>query len=180
MSERVLVMNNFTLEIPNKNHQAEYERIMTEWEQLEENIQPELMRRYSKKLGCNIPYNIWLSYCEDDRTTGSMLSTHIPCTLFFCVKDNKEIVGCIVLNHADTHRGYLHAGIVPWCRGQGYGTKMLQLALQECKIRGIKKVHIVPYKDNKAAIKTILNNGGYLIEEFTDNGRVSLKYEIKL
>lgn len=174
------MMSNFKLEIPNENHQAEYERIMTEWEQLEENIQPQLMQRYSKKRNGYIPYNIWLSYCEDDRTTGSMLSTHIPCTLFFCVKDNKEIVGGIVLNHADTRRGHLHAGIVPWCRCQGYGTEMLRLALQECKIRGIKKVHIAPYKDNKAAIQTILNNGGCLIEEFIDDGRLSLKYEIKL
>ena len=173
-------MNNLRLEIPNKTHQSEYERVMDKWEQLEENIQPQLMRRYSKKRNGNIPYDIWLSYCEDDRTTGSMLSTHIPCTLFFCVTDAGEIVGSIVLNHADTRRGHLHAGIVPWYRGQGYGTEMLWLALQKCKEKGIETVHIVPYKDNTAAIHTILNNGGYLIEEFADDGEDSLKYEIKI
>ncbi len=173
-------MSNLRLEIPNKTHQSEYERIMDKWERIEKNIQPELMRRYSSKRKANIPYDQWLEYCEDDRTTGSMLSTHIPCTLFFCIKDDKEIVGCIVLNHADTHRGHLHAGIVPWCRGQGYGTEMLRLALQKCKEKGIETAHIVPYKGNKAAIKTILNNGGYLIEKFWDDSRVSLKYEIKM
>ena len=173
-------MSNLRLEIPNKIHQSEYERIMDKWERIEKDIQPELMRRYSSNRKANIPYDQWLEYCEDDRTTGSMLSTHIPCTLFFCIKDDREIVGCIVLNHADTHRGHLHAGIVPWCRGQGYGTEMLRLALQKCKGNGIETVHIVPYKGNKAAIKTILNNGGYLIEEFWDDGRASQKYEIKM
>ena len=78
-------MLNLTLEIPNESHKAEYGRVMDKWEQLEQNIQPELMRRYSEKRNGNIPYDIWLSYCEDDRTTGSMLSTNTPCTLFFCV-----------------------------------------------------------------------------------------------
>ena len=173
-------MSNLRLEIPNKTHQSEYERIMDKWEQIEKNIQPELMRRYSSKRNANIPYDQWLEYCEDDRTTGSMLSTNVPCTLYFCIKDKSEIIGCIVLNHADTHRGHLHAGIVPWCRGQGYGTEMLRLALHKCQEKGIGKVHIVPYKDNKAAIKTILNNGGYLIEKFRDDGRYLLKYEIIL
>lgn len=173
-------MLNLTLEIPNESHKAEYERVMNKWEQLEQNIQPELMRRYSEKRNGNIPYDIWLSYCEDDRTTGSMLSTHTPCTLFFCVENGGEIVGAVVMNHADTKRGHLHAGIVPWHRGKGYGTEMLRLALGECKIRGFEKVHIAPYKDNAAAVKTVINNGVYLTEEFTENGRRVLKFEIIL
>ena len=37
-------MLNLTLEIPNESHKAEYERVMNKWEQLEQNIEPELMR----------------------------------------------------------------------------------------------------------------------------------------
>jgi predicted acetyltransferase len=174
-------MKRFTLEIPNITHKSEYERVMTKWEQMEENIQPELMRRYSKKLNGNIPFAKWLEYCEDDRTTGSMLSTHVPCTLFFMLNDQREIVGSIVLNHADTKHGHLHAGIVPWCRGKGYGTAMLALALKECQKKGIRKVHICPNsKDNTAAIHTILNNGGYLLDDFIEKNSVILRYEIDL
>lgn len=174
-------MNRLALEIPNFTHQLEYERVMTRWEQMEDNIQPELMRRYSHTLHGNISFQKWLEYCEDDRTTGSMLSTHIPCTLFFMVDSETHIVGSIVLNHADTKRGHLHAGIVPWCRGKGYGTAMLSLALNECQKRGIRKVHICPNsKENTAAVRTILHNGGYLLEEGSQAGCEILRYEIDL
>lgn len=168
-------MADLTLEIPNETHRQEYERIMERWEQQEENIQPELMRRGST------PYSKWLAYCEDDRTTGYMLSTHVPCTLYFALNGQREIVGAIVRNHADTKRGHLHAGIVPWCRGRGYGTAMLSLALAECRKRGMRKVHICPNsKDNISAIRTIIHNGGYLLEEFNDGDRLIPRYEILL
>ena len=122
-------MTSLVLEIPSLMHQSEYECVMDKWEQIEENIQPELMRRG------NTPYNKWLEYCEDDRTTGSMLSTKVPCTLYFMLNEQRKIVGSIVINHEDTKRGHIHAGIVPWCRGKGYGTAMLALALKECQKR---------------------------------------------
>ena len=167
-------MLSLVLEIPNETHRVEYGRIMDRWEQMEDNIQPELMRRG------NTPYDKWLAYCEDDRTTGSMLSTHVPCTLFFALNEQREIVGSIVMNHADTKRGHLHAGIVPWCRGKGYGTAMLALALQECRKKGIRKVHICPNKENLSAIHTIRKNGGVLVEEFQGDGRLIERYEILL
>lgn len=172
--------NNFSLVIPDLSHEAEYNRIMDKWEALENNIQPELMRRFSKKLGSNIPFKKWLDYCEDDRTTGSMLSTHVPCTLYFLVNQDNEIFGSIVLNHEDTHRGHLHAGIVPWHRNKGYGTIMLQLALSKCLQKGIKCVHITPRKDNLGAIQTIVHNGGILVNEFFDDDIPLLRYEIHL
>ena len=173
--KKITVSDDLVLEIPNETHCQEYERIMDRWERLENNIQPELMRRG------NTPFKKWLEYCEDDRTTGSMLSTHVPCTLYFALNGQREIIGSIVLNHADTKRGHLHAGIVPWCRGKGYGTAMLALALRECRKTGILRVHICPNsKENISAIRTIINNGGYLLEEFADGERIIQRYEILL
>ena len=161
------------LEIPNQTHEQEYGRVMDQWETMEERIQPELLSRG------NIPYDKWLEYCEDDRTTASMLSTHVPATLYFLMNEKQEILGGIVINHSDTKRGHLHAGIVPWHRGKGYGTAMLTLALKECQKMGIRKVHICPNsKNNKAAIQTILNNGGYLLDEFMEDGHKIERYEI--
>ena len=102
-------------------------------------------------------------------------------TLYFLVNENQEIIGGIVINHADTKRGHLHAGIVPWHRGKGYGTAMLCLALKECKRMGINKVHICPNStENKAAIQTILNNGGYLLNAFKENEVRFDRYEISI
>ena len=163
------------LEIPNQSHQREFERVMDKWEALEDNIQPELMRRG------NTSYDKWLEYCEDDRTIASMLLTHIPATLLFLVNRKQEILGGVVINHADTKHGHLHIGIVPWLRGKGYGTAMVALALKECQRKGIGTVHIVPNNQrNPAAIKTILNNGGYLLDEFVEDGRQFERYEILL
>lgn len=92
----------------------------------------------------------------------------------------KEIIGSIVMNHSSTHRGHLHAGIAPWHQGKGYGTIMLELALEKCRENGLKKVEIVPHKDNIGAVKTILNNGGTLIEEFCEEDIWSQRYEIQL
>lgn len=168
-------MTSLVLEIPSLIHKSEYECIMDKWEQIEENIQPELMRRG------NTPYKKWLEYCEDDRTTGSMLSTKVPCTLYFMLNEQRKIVGSIVINHEDTKRGHIHAGIVPWFRGKGYGTAMLALALKECQKMGIREVHICPNsKENISAIHTVLNNGGYLLEEFIDDERIIERYEIIL
>jgi len=167
------------LEVPHIGHRQAYERMMDRWEALEANIAPELLRRFSKKEGANVSYEKWLSWCEDDRTTGSMLSTGVPCTLHFLLEQG-EIIGAMAINHAATHRGHLHAGIAPWKRGRGYGTKMLRLALDECRRRGMEAVEIVPHKDNAQAIATIVHCGGELNEEFFEEGRWSVRYRIRL
>jgi len=172
------MMDELYLEIPNPSHEAAYCRMMDRWEALDENIQPELMRRYSSKLGANVTYERFLAWCEDDRTTGSMLYTKIPCSLHFLVSPAGEILGSIAINHADTRRGHLHAGIAPWQRGKGCGTKMLELALNKCAEMGIEQVHIVPRKDNLGAIQAILRNGGVLLEEFYDDDICLQRYEI--
>lgn len=171
---------NYKLVIPDKSYELQYIKMMDKWEATEENIQPELLSRYSKSLGANVSYLKWLEWCEDDRTTGSMLSTGVPCTLYFFVDDTGEIFGAIEINQKNTHRGHLHAGIVPWHRGKGLGTKMLELALVICRNMGMTSVDIVPYKSNKSAVKTILKNGGTLMDEFYEDEKWSQRYRVSL
>ena len=173
-------IKNYKLVIPDETYEKQYTEMMDKWESIEDNIQPQLLRRYSKLLGENVSYSKWLEWCEDDRITGSMLSTGVPCTLYFLVDDSKEIYGAIVVNSANTHRGHLHAGIAPWHRSKGLGTIMLHLALEVCGDKGFSNVEIVPYENNQGAIKTILKNGGKLKEKFYDNGKTSLRFEIDL
>ena len=164
----------YRLVLPDESHEAEYMRVMDQWEALEDNIQPELMRRG------NTAYAKFLSWCADDRTTGSMLSTKVPASLHFLVSRENEIAGAVVINHTATHRGHIHAGIVPWHRGKGYGTLQLRLALSICAEMGMDVVQIVPNKDNAGAVQTILRNGGVLQEEFIEDGVCSQRYAIHL
>lgn len=138
------------------------------------------MDRYSDNKKRNLTYAEWLTCCEDDRTTGSMLSTGVPCTLYFLMNSSWEILGGIEINHANTHRGHLHAGIVPWKRDRSYGTVMLKLALEKCREMGFDRVEICTRKDNYRAKNTILKNGGVLTEEFSENGILNNRYAIKL
>lgn len=177
---KTLEPKKYSLVIPDETYKEAYIQMIDKWEKIEENIQPELLRRYSKSLGANVSYSKWLEWCEDDRTTGSMLSTGVPCTLYFFVDDAGEILGAIEINQQNTHRGHLHAGIVPWHRGKGLGTKMLESALEICRSMGMTSVDIVPYKSNKSAIKTILKNGGILIDEFYEDEKWSQRYTISL
>lgn len=168
------------LEMPNESHEKAYTEMMNRWEASGEKIAPQLLGRYSSKLNGNVSYSRWLEWCDDDRTTGKALSTSVPCTLYFLVNDGGKILGSIVINHRNTRRGHLHAGIAPWNRNKGYGSIMLKLALEKCKAMGMTQVDVVPYKNNEVAIKTIIKNGGILIEEFYDENLLSLRYTIDL
>lgn len=166
--------------IPDESHEKAYTEMMDRWERIETAVNPSLLRRYSDREKGNVSFSKWLAWCEDDRTTGSMLAGEIPCTLYFLLNDSGEILGGIEINHAATHRGHLHAGIAPWNRSKGYGSTMLKLALEKCREMKFDRVEICTRRDNIGAIKTILNNGGKLIEEFFENGVWSRRYLIGL
>jgi len=149
---------------------------MDMWEEYNEKIQPPSMRRYGDK--DTFSFAKWLADCDDDRTTGSMLTNNIPCTLHFLVNGTNEILGGVDINHSNTFRGQLHIGIVPWHRNKGLGTAMLKLALERCKEMGINNIQVAPRKDNIGANQVILRNGGILAEEFRDGEVACLRFII--
>lgn len=67
-------------------------------------------------------------------------------------------------------------------RNKGYATAMLRYALSVCREKGMDRVMLGCYKDNKASAAVIRKNGGVLIEE-NDNypdGKISQYYMINL
>ncbi len=173
-------MENLHLEIPDKSHEKAYTEMISRWEKTLDDIKPSLLGRYSDNKKRDLTYDEWLACCEDDRTTGSMLSTGVPCTLYFLMNGSGEILGGIEINHANTYCGHLHAGIAPWNRGRSYGTIMLRLALEKCREMGFDRVEICTRKNNYFAQNTILKNGGVLTEEFFESGIWSNRYSIEL
>ena len=111
----------------------------------------------------------------------------VPDSVFFLLDiDKNRLIGAVNIRHYLNdyllkYAGHIGDGIRPSERNKGYGTKMIALALAECKKLSISKVLMVCDKDNVASAKTIINNGGVLENEFVDeNGRVEQRYWIDI
>lgn len=87
---------------------------------------------------------------------------------FFCLDEERNImVGAINIRHYLTdfllnYGGHIGDGIRPSERRKGYATKMLALAMDECKKLGIERVLMVCDDANAGSAKSIENVGGVL------------------
>lgn len=109
----------------------------------------------------------------------------VPDSTFFLLDDERNILlGAVNIRHYLNdyllqHGGHIGDGIRPSERKKGYATKMIRLALEECRKLGIEKVLIVCDKDNIGSAKSIINNGGVLENEITDeDGTIEQRYWI--
>ncbi|KKW17463.1 MAG: GCN5-related N-acetyltransferase [Candidatus Magasanikbacteria bacterium GW2011_GWA2_50_22] len=111
---------------------------------------------------------------------------HVPYTTCWLV-DNGEFVGQANIRHrlTDSLRqigGHIGYDIRPSKRGQGYGNKILELALQKAKGLGIKCALITSDIRNEASRKIIEKNGGILENQIPnpETGFDTLRYWIDL
>lgn len=110
----------------------------------------------------------------------------VPDSTFFCLDEERDrIVGAVNIRHylndyLLTYGGHIGDGIRPSERRKGYATKMISLALEECKKLGINKVLMVCDKDNIGSAKSITNNGGILENEVVKDGIIEQRYWIDL
>ncbi|MGL5379172.1 GNAT family N-acetyltransferase [Clostridium sp.] len=109
----------------------------------------------------------------------------VPESVFWLLNKDSNIIGVISIRHNLTPNlkfrgGHIAYYIVPSQRKKGYATKMLKLALNECKKLNITKALITCSKSNIASAKTIINNGGIIHSEDTLNGDVFQRYWITI
>ena len=76
--------------------------------------------------------------------------------------------------------GHIGDGVRPSERRKGYATKMIYLALKECKKLKIKRVLLVCDKNNIGSAKSIINNGGILENEVINDDKIIQRYWIDL
>ena len=76
--------------------------------------------------------------------------------------------------------GHIGDGVRPSERRKGIATKMIGLALRECRQLGIDKVLMVCDRDNIGSAKSIMNNGGILENEIEVDGVIEQRYWIAL
>lgn len=92
----------------------------------------------------------------------------VPTMTCFCLDtETNRFVGAVNIRHylndfLMRYGGHIGDGIRPSMRGKGLGTKMVALALDECRKLGIERVLMICHTENTASARTIQKNGGIL------------------
>ena len=151
--------------------------MMEEWYAAGEHIVPYAIRR--------LDYRDFDNYIENlevkDDTKGL-----VPDSTFFCLdEDADQFVGAVNIRHYLNESlllngGHVGDGVRPSQRRRGIATKMIGLALEECRKLGIGRVLMVCDKENIGSAKTIQRNGGVLENEVVVNGVTEQRYWIEL
>lgn len=128
-------------------------------------------------------FDNYLVNLENKKTTDGW----VPDSVFFLLDDSTgRLLGAVNIRHYLNEAllkdgGHIGDGIRPSERRKGYATKMLHLALDECRKLGIDRVLIVCNKNNIGSAKSIIRNGGILENEIIgSDGAVMQRYWIQL
>ena len=151
--------------------------MMDEWYAAGEKIIPYAIRRND--------YHDFDSYLENLETKDNS-EGFVPDSTFFCLDTERDIfVGAVNIRHYLTeglllNGGRIGDGVRPSERRKRIATKMIGLALEECRKLGISRVLMVCDKQNIGSAKSIQNNGGVLENEVLVDGVVEQRYWIEL
>lgn len=160
-----------------KEYQNQIIDMLEEWNAADEKIIPYTIRR--------LDYHDFEYYCRNLEIKDSSNGL-VPDSTFFCLDEERNIiVGAVNIRHYLNESllldgGHIGDGVRPSERRKGIATKMIHLALEECRKLGIQKVLMVCDKDNIGSAKSIIYNGGVLENEITVDGIVEQRYWIEL
>ncbi len=152
--------------------------MMDEWTTTGERIVPYSIRKND--------YKDFDTYMKGFTSEEQGDSGHVPATTLFCLDVERDIfVGAVNIRHYLNEAlllngGHIGDGIRPSERRKGYATKMIGLALEECRKLGNDKVLMVCDKNNIGSAKSIMNNGGILENEIEIDGITEQRYWIEL
>lgn len=161
-----------------KEYYEQIKDMLDEWNAYDERIVPYAIRR--------LDYHDFEKYCENLEVKDTKGGRLVPDSTFFCLDEERNImVGAVNIRHYLNEAlllngGHIGDGVRPSERRKEIATKMIGLALEECKKLGIDKVLMVCDKSNIGSAKSIINNGGVLENEVTVDGVVEQRYWIEL
>lgn len=151
--------------------------MMAEWYATGEDIIPWTIGRLDYR-----DFDWYLAELEVKDTRESL----VPDSTFFCLDEQRDVfVGAVNIRHYLNEGllkagGHIGDGVRPSERRKGVATKMIGLALWECRKLGIRRVLMVCNKENVASAKSICRNGGVLENEIRENGVIEQRYWIDL
>jgi len=160
-----------------KEYQSQLFEMMEEWTNAGEKIVPYAIRK--------MDYHDFDTYLETMELK-EPVNGLVPDSTFFCLDEERNIfVGAVNIRHSLSESlllngGHIGDGVRPSERRKGIATKMIALALEECKKLGLHKVLMVCDKENIGSAKSIVNNGGILENEIVVDGVTEQRYWITL
>ncbi len=166
---------NLRLIKASENYERQIKDMLEEWYATGEKIVPYAIRR--------LDYHDFKFYCEN-LEVAIPPENYVKDSTFFCLDEERDIVvGAVNIRHYLNESllldgGHIGDGVRPSERGKGIATKMISLALEECKKLGIYRVLLVCDKDNVASAKSIINNGGVLENKPEVGGVIQQRYWI--
>ena len=105
----------------------------------------------------------------EDNSKGINIPEDWVATSTFWLIDNNEVVGVTRVRHQEAGTaGHIGYDISPNFRNKGYGTKILELSLNEASELGIKTAIVTCNTENSASKKIIEKNGGKLLGTIFD------------
>lgn len=158
-------------------YRRQFNEMMEEWYSTGENIIPYVIRRHDYR-----NFDFYLENLEQKTESGG----RVPDSTFFCLDEERDIfLGAVNIRHKLNAQlllngGHIGDGVRPSERRKGIGTKMVGLALEECKKLGMERVLMVCDRENIASAKTIQRNGGVLENELAVSGVMEQRYWIDL
>lgn len=158
-------------------YQKEIIDMLDEWNASGESIVPYAIRR--------VDYHDFEQYCESLEVKDAS-GKLVPDSTFFCLDEARNIVvGAVNIRHYLNESlllngGHIGDGVRPSERRKGIATRMIALALDECRKLGLERVLMVCNKENIGSAKSIQNNGGVLENEVVVDGVVEQRYWINL
>ena len=165
---------------PCKTYEKQCIDMLDEWYATGEKIVPYSIRRLDYR-----NFDEYLNGFIDEEN--GCLYGGVPGTTFWALDDQRDIiVGAVNIRHwlnegLLRNGGHIGDGVRPTERRKGYATKMIGLALEQCKMMKIDRILIVCNKDNIGSAKSIIKNGGILENEIqNDDGSVDQRYWIKI
>lgn len=159
-------------------YRPQLNEMMDEWTASGETIVPYAIRKTDYR-----DFDHYLPSLEVGHDRGECL---VPDSTFFCLDDERNIfVGAVNIRHwlnegLLLNGGHIGDGVRPSERRKGIATKMIGLALEECRKLGIDRVLMVCDRENTGSAKSIINNGGVLENEVEVDGVVEQRYWIDL
>ncbi len=127
----------------------------------------------------------WYCKLKNNMSEETVQAGLVPATTFLAIDDDDRLLGMIDIRHRLNdylmkYGGHIGYSVLKSQRQKGIATKMLALALVECKRLKIGKVLVTCDKENIASAKTIMKNNGILENEVLEKDRITQRYWITL